>query len=369
MFFSLGIFLVFSQQISQTFEGAVRTLRLAVLFFRPHSFLLIPRSQTGAAGAIFGAMLANPVEMTTFMAITVLGGFFVVSFGLQKGLERISKFMMLGLLGLIVVLAVNSCRLPGGGDGLAFYLLPSLSRAMDVGLSSVITAAMNQSFFTLSLGIAAMEIMGSYMTREHTLTGEAVRICCLDTFVAISSGLIIFPACFAFGVQPDAGPSLIFVTLPNVFANMAGGRFWGMLFFLFMTFASFTTVISVFENLIASCCDNLGWDRKKSVVVNCAFVLIASIPCVLGYNVLKELTLIGGRDVLDSEDFIVSNILLPLGSLLFVLYCTTRYGWGWDKFVEEANQGTGLKVAQWMRPYCTYVLPVIVLAIFVIGIV
>ena len=200
--------------------------------------------ETGASGAYFSAMLASPVEMTTFMAVTVLGGFFVVSFGLQKGLERISKFMMLGLLGLIVVLAVNSCRLPGGGEGLAFYLLPSLSRAMDVGLASVITAAMNQSFFTLSLGIAAMEIMGSYMTREHTLTGEAVRICCLDTFVAISSGLIIFPACFAFGVQPDAGPSLIFVTLPNVFANMAGGRFWGMLFFLFMTFASFTTVIS-----------------------------------------------------------------------------------------------------------------------------
>ena len=325
--------------------------------------------ETGSAGAYFGAMLANPVEMTTFMAITVLGGFFVVSFGLQKGLERISKFMMMGLLGLIIVLAVNSCRLPGGGEGLSFYLLPSISRAMEVGLASVITAAMNQAFFTLSLGIAAMEIMGSYMTREHTLTGEAVRICCLDTFVAIASGLIIFPACFAFGVQPDAGPSLIFVTLPNVFANMAGGRFWGMLFFLFMTFASFTTVISVFENLIASCCDNFGWNRKKSVVINCAFVLIASIPCVLGYNVLKELTLIGGRDVLDSEDFIVSNLLLPIGSLLFVLFCTTRYGWGWDKFVAEANEGKGLKVAQWMRPYCTFVLPVIVGIIIVLGLI
>ena len=325
--------------------------------------------ETGAAGAFFSAMLASPVEMTTFMAITVLGGFFVVSFGLQKGLERISKFMMLGLLGLIVVLAINSCRLPGGGEGLAFYLLPSLSRAMDVGLASVITAAMNQSFFTLSLGIAAMEIMGSYMTREHTLTGEAVRICCLDTFVAISSGLIIFPACFAFGVQPDAGPSLIFVTLPNVFANMAGGRFWGMLFFLFMTFASFTTVISVFENLIASCCDNFGWDRKKSVVVNCAFVLVASIPCVLGYNVLKELTLIGGRDVLDSEDFIVSNLLLPLGSLVYLLFCTTKWGWGFDKYLAEANEGQGLKMPAWLKPYFQFVLPVLILVILVSGLI
>ena len=325
--------------------------------------------ETGAAGAFFSAMLASPVEMTTFMAVTVLGGFFVVSFGLQKGLERISKFMMLGLLGLIVVLAVNSCRLPGGGEGLAFYLLPSLSRAMDVGLTNVITAAMNQSFFTLSLGIAAMEIMGSYMTREHTLTGEAVRICCLDTFVAISSGLIIFPACFAFGVQPDAGPSLIFVTLPNVFANTAGGRFWGMLFFLFMTFASFTTVISVFENLIASCCDNFGWDRKKSVVINCAFVLVASIPCVLGYNVLKELTLIGGRDVLDSEDFIVSNLLLPLGSLVYLLFCTTKWGWGFDKYLAEANEGQGLKMPAWLKPYFQFVLPVLILVILISGLI
>ena len=324
---------------------------------------------TGAAGVNFNAMLANPVEMITFMAITVLGGFFVVSFGLQNGLERISKFMMLGLLGLIIVLAVNSCMLPGGGEGLAFYLLPDLSRAMETGLANVITAAMNQSFFTLSLGIAAMEIMGSYMTREHTLTGEAVRICCLDTFVAISSGLIIFPACFAYGVQPDAGPSLIFVTLPNVFANMAGGRFWGALFFLFMTFASFTTVISVFENLIASCCDNFGWARKKSVVVNCVFLLIASLPCVLGYNVLKELTLIGGRDVLDSEDFIVSNLLLPIGSLVYLLFCTTRWGWGFDKYLAEVNAGQGPKMPAWLKPYFQFVLPLLILVILVSGLI
>ena len=323
----------------------------------------------GEIDAVYTGMQSSPAVMLGLMAFVVVGGFLVCSLGLQNGVERISKFMMLGLLGLIVVLAVNSCRLPGGGEGLAFYLLPSLSRAMDVGLASVITAAMNQSFFTLSLGIAAMEIMGSYMTREHTLTGEAVRICCLDTFVAISSGLIIFPACFAFGVQPDAGPSLIFVTLPNVFANMAGGRFWGMLFFLFMTFASFTTVISVFENLIASCCDNFGWDRKKSVVINCAFVLVASIPCVLGYNVLKELTLIGGRDVLDSEDFIVSNLLLPLGSLVYLLFCTTKWGWGFDKYLAEANEGQGLKMPAWLKPYFQFVLPVLILVILVSGLI
>ena len=325
--------------------------------------------ETGAAGSYFSAMLADPVEMTTFMGITVLGGFFVVSFGLQKGLERISKFMMIGLLGLIVVLAVNSCMLPGGGEGLKFYLLPSLSRAMDVGLVNVITAAMNQSFFTLSLGIAAMEIMGSYMTREHTLTGESIRICCLDTFVAVSSGLIIFPACFAYGVQPDAGPSLIFVTLPNVFVNMAGGRIWGTLFFLFMTFASFTTVIAVFENLIASCCDNFGWARKKSVLVNCVFILVASLPCVLGYNVWKELTLIGGRDVLDSEDFIVSNLLLPLGSLVYLLFCTTKWGWGFDKYLAEANDGQGIRMPAWLKPYFQFVLPVLILVILISGLI
>ena len=323
--------------------------------------------ESGAAGAIFGALLADPKEMAVFMAIIVLGGFFVLSFGLQKGLERISKLMMLGLLGLIVVLAVNSCMLPGSGEGLRFYLLPDLSRAMGMGLTGVITAAMNQAFFTLSLGIAAMEIMGSYMTRECTLTGEAVRICCLDTFVALCSGLIIFPACFSFGVQPDAGPSLIFVTLPSVFAHMTGGRLWGTLFFLFMTFASFTTVISVFENLLASCCDNFGWSRKKSVVINAVFVLVASLPCVLGYNVWSGLHLIGGRDVLDSEDFIVSNLLLPIGSLIYLLFCTTKWGWGFDKYLAEANEGQGLRMPAWMKSYFQFVLPVLILVILISG--
>lgn len=318
-------------------------------------------------GGEFGAMLANPVEMTTYMAIITISGFIVVSFGLQKGLERISKFMMTALLLLIVVLAVNSCLLPGSGEGLKFYLLPDLGRAMEQGIGSVLVAAMNQSFFTLSLGIAAMEIFGSYMTKDNTLGGEAVRICCLDTFVALMSGMIIFPACFSFGVQPDAGPPLIFVTLPNVFVNMAGGRFWGTLFFLFMMFASFTTVIAVFENLISNCMDNFGWARKKAVWINGLFILIASMPCVLGYNVWSDLRLIGGRDVLDSEDFLVSNLLLPIGSLVYLLFCTTKWGWGFDNYLKEANTGNGLKLSPRLKPFFQFVLPVLILVILISG--
>ena len=320
-----------------------------------------------AISGAFGQMLQNPAEMTVFMALVVVLGFAVVSFGLQKGLERISKFMMTALLLLILMLAVNSCLLPGAGEGLSFYLLPSLSRAKEQGLFSVITAAMNQAFFTLSLGIAAMEIFGSYMTRENTLTGEAVRICLLDTFVALMSGLIIFPASFSFGVQPDAGPSLIFVTLPNVFAGMRGGRFWGTLFFLFMTFASFTTVISVFENLIANCIDMFGFSRKKAVIANCVFLLLASMPCLLGYNVLSGVHLIGGRDVLDTEDFLVSNLLLPLGSLVYLLFCTTRWGWGFDNYLAEANAGEGLKLSAKLKPFFQFVLPALILVIFFSG--
>ena len=320
-----------------------------------------------AISGAFGQMLQNPAEMTVFMALVVVLGFAVVSFGLQKGLERISKLMMTALLLLILMLAVNSCLLPGAGEGLSFYLLPSLSRAKEQGLFSVITAAMNQAFFTLSLGIAAMEIFGSYMTRENTLTGEAVRICLLDTFVALMSGLIIFPASFSFGVQPDAGPSLIFVTLPNVFAGMRGGRFWGTLFFLFMTFASFTTVISVFENLIANCIDMFGWGRRKAVVANCVFLLLASMPCLLGYNVLSGVHLIGGRDVLDTEDFLVSNLLLPLGSLVYLLFCTTRWGWGFDNYLAEANAGEGLKLSAKLKPFFQFVLPALILLIFISG--
>ena len=329
-----------------------------------------------AVDGVFGAMLASPGEMTLWMAATVLAGFLVCSFGLQKGLERITKVMMLGLLGLIVLLAVHSLMLPGAAEGTKFYLLPDFQRAREAGLGQVVTAAMNQAFFTLGLGIAAMEIFGSYMSKDHTLPGEAVRICCLDTFVALMAGLIIFPACFSFGVEPDAGPSLIFITLPNVFVNMAGGRLWGTLFFLFMTFASFSTVIAVFENLLASCIDNFGWSRKKAVLLNCAFVLIASLPCVLGYNLWYfEATLPNGAvgQVLDIEDFLVSNLLLPLGSLIYLLFCVTPWGWKYDNYLAEANTGRGLKLPSrglpkyLMQFYLCVVLPVLILVILIQG--
>ena len=322
---------------------------------------------TEAVEGVFPAMLGNPVEMTAWMVLTVLAGFLVVSFGLQKGLERITKWMMLGLLCLIVVLAVHSLILPGGMEGVKFYLLPDFGRAVEQGLGKVVTAAMNQAFFTLSLGIAAMEIFGSYMSRDNTLTSEAVRICLLDTFVALMAGLIIFPACFSFNVEPGQGPALIFIILPKVFVNMAGGRLWGALFFLFMTFASFSTVIAVFENLQANAIDNFGWTRKKAALVNCVFILIASMPCVLGYNVWSNVHLIGGRDVLDSEDFLVTNLLLPLGSLVYLLFCVSKSGWGYDRYLEEANAGEGLKMPRWLRPYFQFVLPVLILIILVQG--
>lgn len=328
-----------------------------------------PGMDTESVGGVFGAMLASPAEMGGWMAATVLAGFLICSFGLRRGLERITKVMMAALLVLIVILALHSFLLPGAGEGIGFYLLPDLQRAQEVGIGNVITSAMNQSFFTLSLGIGAMEIFGSYMSKEHTLAGESMRICALDTFVALMSGLIIFPACFSFGVQPDAGPSLIFVTLPNVFVNMAGGRIWGALFFLFMTFASFSTVIAVFENLLASCIDNFGWSRKKAACLNCIFIFVASLPCVLGYNVWSDLHLIGGRDVLDSEDFLVSNLLLPLGSLVYLLFCVTRWGWGFDKYLAETNTGKGLRLAGWLKPYFRFVLPVLILVILIQGLV
>ena len=317
----------------------------------------------------FEGMLGNPVEMSIWMVVTVLAGFLICSFGLQKGLERITKVMMVGLLALIAVLAVHSLTLPGGMEGVKFYLLPDFRRAAEAGIGNVITAAMNQAFFTLSLGIAAMEVFGSYMSREHTLTGEAIRICSLDTFVALMAGLIIFPACTAYGVRPDSGSSLIFITLPKVFLNMAGGRLWGALFFLFMTFASFSTVIAVFENLQANCIDNFGWSRKKATAVNCVLILIASFPCVLGFNVWSDLQIIGGRGVLDREDFLVSNLLLPLGSLVYLLFCVSKWGWGYDKYLEEANAGQGVKMPRWLRPYFLYVLPILILVILIQGLI
>lgn len=317
--------------------------------------------------SVFGAMLANPVEMTIFMGLTVFFGFAVCSGGLKNGLERVTKIMMLCLLGLIMLLAVHSLTLSGASEGLAFYLLPDFQRASEIGIGNVITAAMNQSFFTLSLGIAAMEIFGSYMSKEHTLTGESIRICALDTFVALMSGLIIFPACFSFNVQPDQGPSLIFITLPKVFANMAGGRLWGSLFFLFMTFASFSTVTAVFENLLASCNDNFGWTRKKAIIINCIFVFVASMPCLLGYNILSNIHLIRGNDILGTEDFLVSNLLLPVGSLIYLLFCVSKWGWGFDKYMEEVNTGNGIKMSRHFKFYFQFILPILILVILIQG--
>ena len=320
----------------------------------------------GVAG-VFTDMLASPDEMGLFMVITVAVGILVCSLGIQKGIEKITTVMMSCLLVLILVLAVHSLTLSGAGEGVRFYLLPDFARAREAGLGGIITAAMNQSFFTLSLGIASMEIFGSYMPKDHTLGGEAIRICALDTFVALMSGLIIFPACFSYGVQPDAGPPLIFITLPQVFLHMPGGRLWGTLFFLFMTFASLSTVIAVFENIIAMCMDSFGLSRIKSSLINLIVLLTASIPCVLGYNLWSNVHIIGGRDVLDSEDFIVSNLLLPLGSLVFLLFCVTKWGWGFDRYLEEANTGSGVKLSPKLKPYFQFVLPVLILVILIQG--
>lgn len=319
--------------------------------------------------AAFSGLLADPGQMAFWMVVTVVLGFFVCSRGLQNGLEKISKFMMSALLILIVVLAVHSFTLPCAGKGIEFYLIPNLDTVSDVGIKNVITAAMNQAFFTLSLGVAAMEIFGSYMGKEHTLAGEGAKICVLDTFVAIMSGLIIFPACFSYGVEVGAGPSLIFITLPNVFVNMTGGRVWGCLFFIFMTFASFSTVIAVFENIMSFAIDMFGWSRNKAALVNCVIILIASLPCVFGYNIWSDLNLIGGRDVLDSEDFIVSNLLLPIGSLVYLLFCVTKWGWGFEKYLDEANTGKGLKISKKLKPYFQFILPLLILFILIQGLV
>ena len=323
-----------------------------------------------AAGidGVWQSMLASPAEMSLWMVLTVLAGFLVCSFDLEKGLERITKVMMVGLLGLIAVLAVHSMTLPAASEGLRFYLFPDFKRAAQVGVRKVATAAMNQAFFTLSLGIAAMEVFGSYMSRKHTLLGEATRICALDTVVALTAGLIIFPACFSFGVQPDSGPNLIFVTLPKVFAGMAWGRIWGTLFFLFMTFASFSTVIAVFENLQANAMDNFGWSRKKASVINGLLILVASVPCVLGFNLWSDVRILG-RGVLDFEDFLVSNLLLPLGSLIYLLFCVSKWGWGFDKYRKEVNKGDGMKLPAWFKPYFQFVLPVLILAILIQGLI
>ncbi len=320
-------------------------------------------------GTIFGEMLGNPLVMGLWMVLVVVVGFFVCSKGVQKGVEKISKIMMIALFLLIIVLAINSMLLEGGVEGLKFYLLPDFNRMAEIGIGETVVAAMNQAFFTLSLGIGAIAIFGSYIGKEHALMGEALRVAGLDTFVAIVSGLIIFPACFSFGVKADSGPNLIFITLPNIFNNMAGGRLWGSLFFIFMAFAAFTTVIAVFENILSCCMDLTGCSRKKAALINIIVVILLSLPCVLGFNILSGIQPLGsGSSIMDLEDFLVSNITLPLGSLIYLLFCTSRYGWGWKHFTEEANTGKGVKVPKALRFYMAYILPVIILVIFVLGI-
>ena len=319
-----------------------------------------------AVSGVFGTLLSSPGEMAIWTEIVVLLGFVVCSFGLRNGLERISKIMMLALLALIALLAVHSLTLPGAREGMKFYLLPSVDSIRENGIGNLIVDAMNQAFFTLSLGIAAMEIFGSYMSEQHALAGEAVRICALDTLVALMAGTIIFPACFSFGVKPNQGASLIFETLPNVFVNMKGGRLWGTLFFLFMIFASFSTVLAVLENIISVCMDTFGWSRKKAALINGLLLAVLSLPCVLGFNVWSHVQL-GGRGVLDMEDFAVSNLLLPIGSLVYLLFCVTKWGWGFDKYLAEANRGSGLKLSPKLKPFFQWVLPVLILLILVQG--
>lgn len=327
-------------------------------------------ADTEKVASLYADMKADPVTMTIYMAIVVIIGFLVCSIGLQKGLERITKVMMLALLAIMAVLAVNSIFMDGGSQGLKFYLLPDFARMQEIGIGKVIVGAMNQAFFTLSLGIGSMAIFGSYIDKKRALMGEAVNVAVLDTSVALTSGLIIFPACFAYNVEVNSGPGLIFVTLPNIFNNIPLGRLWGSLFFVFMSFAALSTVLAVFENIISCTTDLLGWSRKKACFVNCILMIVLSLPCVLGFNVLKSIKPLGSEsDIMGFEDFLVSNIWLPVGALLFIIFCVTKYGWGWKNFVAEANEGKGLKIANWMRGYMTFVLPVMVLIIFIMGLI
>ena len=321
-----------------------------------------------AVAGEFNTMLGNPVLMGSFMVVVVLLCFGVCAMGLQQGVERITNVMMVCLLGLMVVLAVHSMILPGGGPGLEFYLKPDFGKMKEAGLGDAVFAALGQSFFTLSIGIGALAIFGSYIGKERSLTGEAVSVALLDTMVAFMAGLIIFPACFAYQIESTAGPSLIFITLPNVFNHMAGGRIWGTMFFLFMSFAAFSTIIAVFQNIISFATDLTGCSVRKAVAWNIVAIIILSVPCVLGFNLWSGFAPLGeGSTVLDLEDFILSNNLLPIGSMLYLLFCTSRYGWGFKNFMAEANEGEGIHFPAWARIYVSYILPLIVLGIFIQG--
>ena len=323
---------------------------------------------TAGVENVFTSMLSQPGLMTGFMILVVFISMAVCFRGLKNGVEKITKVIMLALLGLLLLLAIRAVTLEGASEGLKFYLLPNFNAIMEIGLVEVIFAAMGQAFFTLSLGIGAMAIFGSYIGNDRALTTEALSVTILDTSVAFVAGLIIFPACFAFGVNPGQGPSLIFITLPHVFNAMPGGQFWGSLFFIFMSFAALSTVIGVFENILSFGMDMKGWSRTKSIAINTVAIILLSLPCVLGFNILSDVQIMGaGTTILDFEDFLVSNNLLPLGSLFYLIFCVSKYGWGWDKFTAEANKGKGLRFPSWIRFYVTWILPVIVLFIFVMG--
>ena len=316
----------------------------------------------------FNDLLQSPATLTFWMILAVILAFGICSLGVQKGVEKVTKIMMLLLLGLIVILAVHSTLLPGAGEGIRFYLVPDFHNMLEKGIGNVIFGAMSQAFFTLSIGMGSMAIFGSYLDKSRSLTGEALSITILDTFVALMAGLIIIPACFAYGIEPDAGPSLIFITLPNIFNQMTGGRIWGSLFFLFLSFAALSTVIAVFENIISFAIDLWGWSRKKAVIVNILAIIVLSMPCVLGYNLLSGFHPLGsGTTIMDLEDFLISSNVLPLGSLVYVMFCTTRYGWGFQNFLTEADAGNGLRFPHQLRWHMTYIIPVVVVFIYLKG--
>ena len=324
---------------------------------------------TAGVESAYNSMLSSPKTMAFWTILVVILGIIVCAKGLQNGLEKVTKIMMVALLFVMIILAVNSLTMEGAKEGLSYYLLPDFERMKEVGVAQTLVSAMNQSFFTLSLGIGAMAIFGSYIDKKHSLLGESARVVVLDTFVAISAGLIIFPACFTYNVDQTSGPSLIFITLPNIFSNMPLGRLWGSIFFIFMSFAALSTIFAVFENIISCTMELTGISRKKSSAINCVLIALLSVPCVIGFNLWQSdaFSIFGGT-IMDLEDFLVSNIFLPLGSLIYLLFCTSKHGWGWKNFMAEANSGTGLKIKNWMRVYLTYVLPFIVLFIFGFGI-
>lgn len=360
-----GWFSLIGSYLLMMFYIPVAGWMLGYCWYTAHGDLALPPE---GVGAFFGGLLDDPAAMAGWTLPVAAIGFGVCALGVRRGLERVVKVLMVGLLAIMVGLALRAVTLPGAGAGIAFYLAPDWGRAVDAGLWGLLNAAMGQAFFTLSVGVGSMLILGSYLDDSHSLTGESVLIVALDSFVALTAGLIIFPACFAFDVRPDSGPGLIFVTLPNIFNAMSGGRVWGTFFFVFMSCAALTTVIAVVENIISYGVDVWGWTRRKSVLVHGVALTLLTLPCILGFNVLSWVQPLGsGSSVLDLEDFLISSNMLPIGGLMFVLFCTTRYGWGWDKFVTEADRGEGLRFPRWLRGYVTWVVPVVVLVVLIQG--